>query len=112
MPSVRTAHTHAGPDLQRDPRAREDAVLARCEAAARGALGQAADASEASLFLLAAALLPARYEANSQRLRSAAQPYETAGATVDAGEVVRRGWIVSLPRFRHGLAERLARAPS
>ena len=92
-----------------DPRAREEQLLERCAAAATGSLSQAADAQEASVFLLAAALLPPHLAAEAARLRSAAQVWHGAGETVDAGEVVRRGWVVSLPRFRQAISERLAR---
>jgi len=92
-----------------DPRAREEQLLERCAAAASGSLSQAADAREASVFLLAAALLPPHLAAEAARLRGAAQSCHAAGETVDAGEVVRRGWVVSLPRFRQAISGRLAR---
>lgn len=87
-------------------------MLERCAAAARGRVLLAADAEEASVFLLAAGLLPSQLGTEAGRLRAAAESFRAAGSTVDAGEVVRRGWVVSLPRFRQGVVERLTRAPA
>lgn len=94
-----------------DPRAREEVKLERCAAAARGGV-LAVDAEEASVFLLAARLLPSELGVEAGRLFAAAESFRAAGSAVDAGEVVRRGLVVSLPRFRQGLVERLKRAPA
>lgn len=95
-----------------DPRALEQDLLARCAAAARAPFPRAANAAEASLFLLAAGVLPAQFVAEAASLRAAAEGFRQDGATLDAAEVLRRGWVVSLPRFRQGLGEQLSRALS
>lgn len=96
-----------------DAREVEAALLSLCVQAARGEIS-AADARQANVFRVAAMLLPERLQAQSRRLSAAAQAFfdRVPGEQLDAGEVVRRGWVASLPRLRQVLVPLIEQAPS
>lgn len=94
-----------------DAREAEAELLQRCVQAARGELS-ADNARDANVFRLAAMLLPERLQPQSGRLAAAAQAFfdKAPGDLIDAGEVVRRGWVASLPRLRQVLVPLLDQA--
>ena len=77
MSRISSAPPYAGSALDPlvDPRAREEVKLARCAAAAGGRVLLAADIEGASLFLLAAGLLPSEFGVEAGRLRAAAESF-------------------------------------
>lgn len=91
-------------------RVSEAVLLERCALVVRGDRLAAQDEREANLLRLASMLVrPRRVEA-SVRLRRAADEFFAAepAALRETGEMVRLGWVVSLPRFRELLDSRLA----
>ena len=90
----------------------ESALLGRCAAVAgqtAPATQMAQNAREANVFHLAALVLrphfpqaAAQWQQSSRRY-FASHPQEQ----VDLPEIVRKGWVVSLPRLRDMLSERL-----
>lgn len=96
------------------PREVESALLARCSVVAREA-GEmtrgAQDQREANVFQLAAMVLPSRFPAESKCLIKASERYFAShpNERITSAEVVRRGWVVSLPRFRDMLSRQLQR---
>jgi len=94
-----------------DAREAEAELLSRCVQAARGEIHAATNAREANVFWLASMVLPESLAPQSRRLGAAAQAFfdSAPGEQLDAGEVVRRGWVVSLPRLRQNLAPLLER---
>ncbi len=85
-------------------RDREAFRLQRCRAAALGPQ-PATSADEALLFQLAAELIAFRSATAAANLMRAAEAF--AKPTSVASEALRRGLIVSLPRFRERLLQQL-----
>jgi hypothetical protein len=92
----------------------EQALLARCVAVARDAAQDALDQKEANVFLLAASVIRSRCPAEAARLSQASAQYFAAHPEEQLfpAEVVRRGWVVTLPRFRDLLLRRLQQGES
>ena len=99
-----------------DARASESALLQRCLAVIRvmetqGACEacEAADAREAHVFLLASSAIRSRHPMQAQALSCAAEAYFDAhpGDRLDPEEAVRRGWMISAPRFRDMLERQI-----
>lgn len=90
----------------------ESGLLARCMAVARDAGHAAQDQREANVFHLAAMVVQSRFPGESMRLQQASAQYFGAHPTekLDAAEVVRRGWVISLPRLRDMLCPLLSRS--
>jgi len=87
----------------------EAALLARCAAAAREDGRAAEDRREANVFRLAAMVVQSRFPRESERLMRASERY-FAGRPDDRlppGDVVRNGWVFSLPRLREMLSRQL-----
>ncbi len=102
------------------PREVESALLARCSVVARETnetseasemMWGAQDQREANVFQLAAMILPSRFPAESKCLIQASERYFAShpNERLTSAEVVRRGWVVSLPRFRDMLSHQLQR---
>jgi hypothetical protein len=91
-------------------REKESAVLSRCVAVANAAEAQAHDAREANVFYVAALVVRTRFPAAASRLMATSARYFATHpyAQVASSDVVRQGWIVSLPRLRDLLSRRLA----
>ena len=87
----------------------ESALLARCAAVAHGKLLAAQNQREAHVFQVAAALVRPQFPRQSQCLLWASEQYFAAhpGQQSAAVEVVRKGWVASLPRLRDMLGRRL-----
>ncbi|WP_454763807.1 hypothetical protein [Cupriavidus campinensis] len=84
-------------------------LLNRCAAAAKGELMGAADQREANVFRLASMVLRPRLPAESTRLRVASEQYfhQHPAELVESAQVVRNGWVMSVPRLRDMLTLQL-----
>lgn len=87
----------------------EAAMLTRCITAARGDTSSAQNQREANVFQLAAMVLRSQLPVQSANLEQASELYFVAHPTerLTAAEVVRNGWVVSLPRLRDRLSRKL-----
>lgn len=83
-------------------RADELALVERCCAVARGVTLDARDMREANVFRVAAMIVGPGQRAEAARLRRASEEYFAAmpGELLASAEVVRQGWVSSLPRLR------------
>lgn len=87
----------------------ESALLARCSAVVRESEPSAHDQREANVFRLAAMVIRSRFPSESTRLMQASERYFAShpNDVLPPADVVRKGWIVSLPRLRDMLSQRL-----
>jgi hypothetical protein len=87
----------------------ESALLTRCVAAVREAAQSAQDQREANVFRLAAMVIQSRFPRESLRLMQASERYFDAHPNdrMASADVVRKGWVLSLPRLRDMLIHRL-----
>jgi hypothetical protein len=87
----------------------ESALLARCSAVAREPAQSAQGQREANVFRLAAMVVQSRFPRESKCLMQASEQYFAAhpDERLDPAEVVRKGWVSSLPRLRDMLSHRL-----
>lgn len=87
----------------------ESALLARCSSVARELAQSAQDQREANVFRLAAMVVQSRFPGESKCLMRASEQYFAAhpDERLAPAEVVRKGWISSLPRLRDMLSHRL-----
>lgn len=92
-----------------DARAAEAALLARCVAVAGQPSGSAEDAREANVFRLASMVISSRFPRESVTLMQASNRFfaHWPDEKLDPSNVVREGWIFSLPRLRDMLTRRL-----
>lgn len=92
-------------------RAAEAALLERCLHAAREDAQSAQDQREANVFCLAAMVIQSDFPAESMSLKWAGERYFDAHPTdrVELADIVRRGWVTSLPRLRVLLGQQLRR---
>lgn len=86
-------------------------LLSRCARMARDAVGQAQDQREANVFRLAAMVVQSRFPSESSRLMHASERYFAThpNERLAAQDVVRQGWVTSLPRLRDMLSIELHR---
>ena len=94
-----------------DAREVEAAMLARCAAAARGAMAIANDQRDANVFRLAAMVVQSRFPLESAGLMLASEQYfaQHPDEKLAPADVVRNGWVSSLPRLRDMLSFQLYR---
>jgi hypothetical protein len=87
-------------------------MLARCTAVARGRMADVRGPEEANVFRVAAMVVQSRYPNESASLRDASDRYflRHPGDRVEASEVVRKGWVISLPRLRDMLGVQFTRS--
>lgn len=87
----------------------ESALLSRCSFAAREPEPSARDQREANVFRLAAMVVRSRFPQESAGLMQASERYFAVhpDERLASEEVVRRGWVLSLPRLRDMLSHRL-----
>jgi hypothetical protein len=87
----------------------ERTLLSRCAAAAKGELASAVDQREANVFRLASMVLRPRLPSEAARLMTASDCYFTRHPAdlVASAEVVRNGWVLSVPRLRDMLTMQL-----
>ncbi|MCM0754212.1 hypothetical protein M7784_03000 [Desulfovibrio aminophilus] len=91
----------------------ESALLSRCAAVARGdAAPKALDQREANVFRVASMIVWTRFPSESQLLEQVSAEYfaEHPDAKLPSEEVVRNGWVTSLPRLRDMLEPMLRRS--
>ncbi len=91
----------ASMDTIMDARDREFSLLRRCAEVARGESSAAHDAREANVFRLASMIMHTHPE-QEQRWAEASAAYfaQHPDDLVPTEQIIRRGWIFSLPRFR------------
>lgn len=87
----------------------ESTLLARCAAVAGEAAQAAQDQREANVFRLAAMVVQSRFPRESRSLMQASEQYFAAhpNERLAPVEVVRHGWVFSLPRLRDMLSRQL-----
>lgn len=87
----------------------ESVLLARCAAVAQDRASAAQDQREANVFRLAGMVIQSRFPEEARRLIQASEQYFAVhpGDKLSPGDVVRRGWVSSLPRLRDMLCLRL-----
>ena len=92
-----------------DAREVERQLLARCVQAARDPCACSADAAEANVFRLAGMVVRSEFPAEWRNLTATSQRYFDShpGTLSDPEEVVRMGWVASLPRLRDLLRAQL-----
>jgi hypothetical protein len=92
-----------------DARETERQVLARCVQVAHDASSVATDAREANVLRVAGLVCGRPYTQERQRLLACSRRYFEAhpGSRLEPGELVRRGWVTTLPRLRDMLHEQL-----
>ena len=88
----------------------ESAMLLRCCVVARGGAHLAQDQREANVFRLASMVIGSRFATESECLLQASERYFASHPEdlLPADEVVRAGWVLSLPRLRDRLSRRLS----
>ncbi len=84
----------------------ENALLTRCASVARGTKETARDQREANVFRVAAMVLQSHFPAEATALMQSSETYfqDHPAERLPAADVVRRGWIFSLPRLRDMLS--------
>jgi hypothetical protein len=93
-----------------DEREREHQVLERCAAVGKGLAHGAKSSEEANVFRVAAMIVQHRFPEEARRLLAAAEAHFAAAPETNplhTSEVVRRGWVNGLPRFRDMLFVKL-----
>lgn len=87
----------------------ESALLTRCSVVAREAEQSAQDQREANVFRLAAMVVRSRFPGESMCLMQASERYFVSHPNdrLEPADVVRKGWVLSLPRLRDMLSRRL-----
>ena len=89
-------------------RDQEAEMLKKCVLVGRGECLAASNSAEANVFRVAAMLIESRFPLEANRLACVGEEYFAAdpAAKLPAVEVIRNGWLISLPRARD-LLERL-----
>lgn len=87
----------------------EHAMLSRCAAAAKGELAHATDQREANVFRLASMVLRPRMPSEADRLMTASECYfrQHPADLLASAQIVRNGWVLSVPRLRDMLTMQL-----
>ena len=87
----------------------EDALLTRCAVAAREVAPTAQNQLEANVFQLAASVIQSKFPSESTRLMLASEQYfdQHPNEKLTSADVVRRGWVLGLPRLHDRLIRRL-----
>lgn len=95
-------------------RDREEEMLARCVAVTRESkeLLSALSGAEANVFRVAAMVIQTRFPTESKALMACANRYFTVHPSelTPVVDVVRNGYVISLPRLRDSLTRRLMAA--
>lgn len=90
-------------------RENESLLLDRCCSVARMQFQSAKDEREANVFRVASMLARSQYPDESEKLMHASERYFSLhpGEQLHTSEVIRKGWLPGLPRFRDMLTNRL-----
>ncbi len=93
----------------RSAREVEEALLMACLEIASSLRGMPCSAKEANVVCVAAVIIGSGFPVSRKRLMDAAMRYFEmhADAKVEKAEVVRRGWVLNLPRLRDRLERKL-----
>lgn len=88
----------------------ESILLDRCSAVARMQEPSAQDQREANVFRVASMVVRSRYPKESAQLMYASERYFSLhpNEQLPTADVIRRGWILGLPRLRDMLNNRLS----
>lgn len=94
------------------PRDREADLLDRCVLAARGEITRAQSQIEANFFSLASSTVLSTFPEVSRALERSAGAYfaDHPSDELHPAEVIRNGWVISMPRLRDMLTEILERS--
>ena len=86
--------------------------LASCLAAVRSPSAEAQGAQEANVFRVAAMVLASAWPRQAARLKALSDAYfeQHPADKLPVAQVVRNGWVLSLPRLRDMLSRQLANA--
>lgn len=92
-----------------DAREKEKNLLNRCVFVAQHPGASASNGAEANVFRVAGSVLRSRLPAESSRLKAASAAYfaQHPDELLPTAEVVRSGLVVSLPRLRDMLSQKL-----
>ena len=92
-------------------RDKEAILINRCVLAARDVAVSALDQREANVFQVASSVVGSRFQNEAKTLAQVSERYFLLHAIekLSAAEVVRNGWLGSLPRFRDMLSQELCR---
>jgi hypothetical protein len=92
-----------------DAREKEKMLLDRCAFVARHPGASAANGAEANVFRLAGSVLRSRLPAEASRLKAVSAAYfeQHPNEQLPTVEVVRSGLVVSMPRLRDMLSQKL-----
>lgn len=95
-----------------DVRLNEYSLLSRCQAAAVDRSMTASSGMEANLFRVASSALGSRFPVEARRLLQASRRYfvEHPLEQLAGQDVVRQGWIRSLPSFQMALTRSLLKS--
>lgn len=87
----------------------ESRLIARCCTVARDSTQSALNQREANVFRLASMVIQSRFPAESDKLRATSEQYfaKYPGEKLELPEVVRKGWVIGLPRLRDRLSRQL-----
>jgi hypothetical protein len=87
-------------------------MLSHCAKAARSLTAIAHDQHEANVFRIAAMVLQSRFPTEASRLMQISEAYflQHPANKLPAAEVVRKGWVFSLPRLRDMLCLKLTQS--
>lgn len=83
----------------------EEQLLALCGQAAKGGLASAGAQREANVLRIAAMILSHRFPEETRQLWRVVDAWfdQHPDDLLEVEDIVRRGWVISLPRFRDGL---------
>lgn len=87
----------------------EASLLNRCTDAVQGFVPMAVDQREANVFRVASMVVRSEFPRESESLMRASEQYffSHPGESLPPVEMVRSGWVMSLPRLRDMLSRRL-----
>jgi hypothetical protein len=90
----------------------EEQALARCIAATHSASAAPSSAQDANVFRVAAMVLASAWPIQARRLQALSDAYFTLypADKLPVVQVVKNGWVLSLPRLRDLLTRQLASA--
>lgn len=96
--------------MRQPARTEEASLVERCSSVARGLATEASDLREANVFRVAGMIAGPRHRAEAARLLRASERYFSVKPMdrLPSPEVIRRGWVSSLPRLRELLDAALA----
>ena len=99
-----------GENARVNAREQENLILEKCVAAASGTLLAATNREEANVFRLAAIVVRSRYPDYADRVAGACDLWfeKHPHDKLPSDEVIRSGWVISMPRLRDMLNQRLS----